>query len=205
LALKGTLVVGEIQPAGMAHHRVVFADNSTAACERFDLSHSIKQRSVPMAREPHSPRIPSASEALAGAGAEAAIERHIMSNSPTVLCSPAMTEGLDLRDHLSRFQVIVKVPYPPFTDPYVAARKRLDKGWYSWQTAMRLIQATGRSVRSETDFAETYIVDSSFGDIRRLNQRLLPAWWRAAVVDVGERKPVSSAKPTQPVRDRRLF
>jgi Rad3-related DNA helicase len=40
-------------------------------------------------------------------GAEAAIERHIMSNSPTVLCSPAMTEGLDLRDHLSRFQVIV--------------------------------------------------------------------------------------------------
>jgi len=138
-------------------------------------------------------------------GAEAAIERHIMSDAPTVLCSPAMTEGLDLRDDLSRFQVVVKVPYPPFRDPYVAARKRLDKGWYAWQTAMRLIQATGRSVRSENDFAETYIVDSSFGDFRRLNHRLLPAWWRAAVIDLSERKPVSSAKPKQAAQDRRLF
>jgi ATP-dependent DNA helicase DinG len=138
-------------------------------------------------------------------GAEAAIERHIMSNAPTVLCSPAMTEGLDLRDDLSRFQVVVKVPYPPFKDPYVVARRRLDKDWYSWQTAMRLIQATGRSVRSETDYAETYIVDSNFGDFRRLNQRLLPAWWRAAVVDAGGRKPVSSARPKDAVRDRRRF
>jgi ATP-dependent DNA helicase DinG len=138
-------------------------------------------------------------------GAESAIERHITSDAPTVLCSPAMTEGLDLRDDLSRFQVVVKVPYPPFRDPYVAARKSLDKGWYSWQTAMRLIQATGRSVRSENDFAETYIVDSSFGDFRRLNHRLLPAWWRAAVIDLSERKPVSSAKPKQAAQDRRLF
>lgn len=138
-------------------------------------------------------------------GAEMAIERHIMSDAPTVLCSPAMTEGLDLRDDLSRFQVIVKVPYPPFKDPYVVARKNRDKKWYSWQTAMRLIQATGRSVRSETDFAETFIVDSSFGDFRRLNQRLLPAWWRAAVVDLGERTATSTRKPTRELPDQRLF
>ena len=138
-------------------------------------------------------------------GTEAAIERHVASDAPTVLCSPAMTEGLDLRDDLSRFQVIVKVPYPPFKDPYVMARKRLDKAWYPWQTAMRLIQATGRSVRSETDFAETYIVDSNFADFRRLNQHLLPSWWRAAVVDVSERKPPSSARLNQTARDQRIF
>lgn len=138
-------------------------------------------------------------------GAEGAIERHITTDAPTVLCSPAMTEGLDLRDDLSRFQVIVKVPYPPFKDPYVVARRRQDKNWYSWQTAMRLIQATGRSVRSEDDFAETYILDSSFEDFRRLNRHLLPPWWRAAVVDASERKPVSSARPKEPIRDRRLF
>jgi ATP-dependent DNA helicase DinG len=138
-------------------------------------------------------------------GAEAAIERHVASGAPTVLCSPAMTEGLDLRDDLSRFQVIVKVPYLPFKDPYVMARRRVDKAWYAWQTAMRLIQATGRSVRSENDFAETYIVDSSFADFRRLNQRLLPSWWRAAIVDVSERKPPSSTKPGQSARDQRLF
>lgn len=138
-------------------------------------------------------------------GAEAAIERHIMSDAPTVLCSPAMTEGLDLRDDLSRFQVIVKVPYPPFKDPYVVARRSRDKNWYSWQTAMRLIQATGRSIRSETDFAETYILDSSFGDFRRLNQRLLPGWWRAAVVDVRERPTVSSTKRKPSTFDEELF
>src|SRR5258708_26328936 len=60
-------------------------------------------------------------------GAEAAIERHIISESPTLLCSPAMTEGLDLRDYLSRCHGIVRVPYSPFTDPVVPARKRLAK------------------------------------------------------------------------------
>lgn len=138
-------------------------------------------------------------------GAEGAIERHILTDAPTVLCSPAMTEGLDLRDDLSRFQVIVKVPYPPFKDPYVVARRRQDENWYSWQTAMRLIQATGRSVRSEDDFAETYILDSSFGDFRRLNRHLLPPWWSDAVVDASERKPVSSAMPKEPPRDRRFL
>lgn len=138
-------------------------------------------------------------------GAEGAIERHTMSPGPTVLCSPAMTEGLDLRDDLSRFQVIVKVPYPNFKDPYVAARKQLDRGWYPWQTAMRLIQATGRSVRSETDFAETYIVGSDFGEFRRTNRHLLPGWWLDAITEPAERKPAASARPNQAEREYRLF
>ena len=138
-------------------------------------------------------------------GAEGAIDRHMMTSGPTVLCSPAMTEGIDLRDDLSRFQVIVKVPYPNFKDPYVAARKQLDKGWYSWQTAMRLIQATGRSVRSQTDFAETYIVDSDCGEFRRRNRHLLPGWWLRAISDCAERKPAVSAKPNQAHQERRLF
>jgi ATP-dependent DNA helicase DinG len=138
-------------------------------------------------------------------GAESAIERHFLSSVPTVLCSPSMTEGLDLRDDLSRFQVIVKVPYPPFKDPYVTARRLLDKAWYPWQTAMRLIQATGRSIRSETDFAETYIVDSDFGEFRRINRALLPGWWLAAVTDVAERRPVGAARSDSEEQQRRLL
>lgn len=138
-------------------------------------------------------------------GAEGAIERHRKSRGPTVLCSPAMTEGLDLRDDLSRFQVVVKVPYPNFKDPYVAARKQLDGGWYPWQTAMRLIQATGRSVRSQTDFAETYIVDSDFQQFRRMSRHLLPGWWLDAVSESAERKPAASTGPTQMDQERRLF
>jgi len=138
-------------------------------------------------------------------GAEGAIEQHTMSSAPTVLCSPAMIEGLDLRDDLSRFQVVVKVPYPNFTDPYVAARKGLDSSWYAWQTAMRLIQATGRSVRSETDFAETYIVDSDFRAFRQRSRHLLPGWWLAAVSEPTQRKSALSARPTQTERERKLF
>jgi ATP-dependent DNA helicase DinG len=138
-------------------------------------------------------------------GAERDIERHSLSLGPTVLCSPAMTEGLDLRDDLSRFQVVVKVPYPNFKDPYVAARKQIDRGWYPWQTAMRLIQATGRSVRSQTDFAETYIVDSDFGEFRQRSRHLLPQWWLDAVIECTERRPSTSAGPSQAQRERKLF
>lgn len=138
-------------------------------------------------------------------GAEGAIERHTMNPGPTVLCSPAMTEGLDLRDDLSRFQVIVKVPYPNLKDPYVAVRKQLDAGWYPWQTAMRLIQATGRSVRSETDFAETYILDSDFDQFRRMNRQLLPSWWLESVSKGVDRKSVTTARLSEIEHERKLF
>ena len=127
-----------------------------------------------------------------------------MTPGPTVLFSPAMIEGIDLADDLSRFQVIVKVPYPVHKNPYVAARMR-EKGWYEWQTAMRLIQATGRSVRSADDFAETYIVDSEFGEFRRKSRRLLPSWWLEAVIEPAERKPVIGEKSAPKQGERKLF
>jgi ATP-dependent DNA helicase DinG len=138
-------------------------------------------------------------------GAEAAIERHRNAADFTVLCSPAMTEGIDLHDDLSRFQVIVKVPYPNIQDPYVAQRKTLDRRWYVWQTAVKLIQATGRSVRSAKDFADTYIVDSDFAQFRERNPGLLPDWWLEAVFDVEERKPPASETSIRTEEKRELF
>jgi Rad3-related DNA helicase len=137
-------------------------------------------------------------------GAEGALERHRLTPGPTVLFSPAMIEGIDLADDLSRFQLIVKVPYPVHKDPYVAARMR-QKGWYEWQTAVRLIQATGRSIRSQDDYAETYIVDSEFGEFRRRSHRLLPEWWLSAVTEPTGKKPITSAKPIQTEGKRKFF
>src|SRR5208337_4062168 len=94
---------------------------------------------------------------------ERAVMEHFSSDLPTVLFSPSMTEGLDLKEELSRFQVICKVPYP-FLDPYVKARMERDPAWYQLLTALALVQATGRSVRSKTDKAHTYILDSGFAD-----------------------------------------
>lgn len=111
---------------------------------------------------------------------DAAVARHFESPVPTVLFSPSMTEGLDLKEDLSRFQVITKVPYP-FLDPYVKARLQRDEAWYNWQTALTLVQATGRSVRSKTDRAHTFILDSAFEYFLTKNQSVLPTWWTDSI------------------------
>jgi ATP-dependent DNA helicase DinG len=116
-------------------------------------------------------------------GRERAQFDHIVTRreEPTVLFSPSMTEGLDLKEDLSRFQIICKVPYPAL-DPYVTARKDRDPGWYQWQTALKLVQATGRSVRSKTDKAHTHILDSDFANFIRQNNRKLPKYWTNSII-----------------------
>lgn len=116
-------------------------------------------------------------------GREMAQFEHITTrrDEPTVLFSPSMTEGLDLKEDLSRFQIICKVPYPAL-DPYVRARMDRDPDWYQWQTALKLVQATGRSVRSKTDKAHTHILDADFANFIRQNNRKLPKYWTNSII-----------------------
>ena len=44
------------------------------------------------------------------------IYQHENSIRPTVLISPSLHTGLDLKDNLSRFQIITKVLYPNKSD-----------------------------------------------------------------------------------------
>ena len=46
------------------------------------------------------------------------ISEHINSTKSTVLISPSLALGLDLKGDLSRFQIIVKVPYPSLGDRF---------------------------------------------------------------------------------------
>ena len=114
-----------------------------------------------------------------------AIHEHVTSTEPTVLVSPSMTEGLDLSEDLSRFQVLSKVPFPYLGDPFVKARMAHDDRWYTWTTALSLVQATGRSIRSSTDRATTYMLDADFNSFMARASDILPAWWKAAIVDHG--------------------
>jgi Rad3-related DNA helicase len=111
---------------------------------------------------------------------ERALEAHRSSPLPTVLLSPGMSEGLDLKDDLSRFQVICKIPYP-YLDEYTKSRMKLDPAWYQWRTALTLVQATGRSVRSSSDYAITYILDADFARFIAKNRKCLPRWWLDAI------------------------
>jgi len=109
------------------------------------------------------------------------ISQHANSTRPTVLISPSLHTGLDLKEELSRFQIITKVPYPNKNDRWTNAKRDVDEDWYYWQTALKLIQAYGRSIRSKDDWAKTYILDSAFGYFVNKNMNILPDWFRQAI------------------------
>jgi Rad3-related DNA helicase len=109
------------------------------------------------------------------------IFQHTNTTKPTVLISPSLHTGLDLKNELSRFQIMTKVPYPNKSDRWTNAKRQVDEEWYYWQTALKLIQAYGRSVRSKDDWAKTYILDSAFGYFVKKNMNILPDWFRQAI------------------------
>jgi Rad3-related DNA helicase len=109
------------------------------------------------------------------------IQEHINSIKPTVLISPSLHTGLDLKGELSRFQIITKVPYPNKNDRWINAKRNSNEDWYYWQTALKLVQASGRSIRSKEDWAKTYILDSAFGYFVNKNRNILPDWFIQAV------------------------
>lgn len=100
----------------------------------------------------------------------------------SVIVAPAMHEGLDLIDELSRFQVICKIPYPNQNDnPQLKERVNLSWDYYVWLTALKLVQSYGRSVRHDEDWATTYIVDSDFARFMDMSIDILPDWFLEAI------------------------
>lgn len=92
----------------------------------------------------------------------------------TVLLSPSMTTGVDLRDDLSRFQIIVKMPFSSLSDPRIKRKSELSSDWYACQMLKTLVQACGRSTRSADDFSSTFVLDSSFNYWINKYQKWLP-------------------------------
>jgi Rad3-related DNA helicase len=100
----------------------------------------------------------------------------------SIIIAPAMHEGLDLIDDLSRFQVICKIPYPNQNDnPQLKERVNLSWNYYVWLTALKLVQSYGRSVRHDEDWATTYIVDSDFARFMDMAIDILPDWFLEAI------------------------
>ena len=91
--------------------------------------------------------------------------------------------GRDLKDDLSRFQIICKVPYPNAnSDKQLKLRTKANWHYYLWLTALKLVQSYGRSVRSDTDHAQTYILDADFDKFVKMARKMLPAWFLGAIL-----------------------
>ena len=112
---------------------------------------------------------------------ELAMELFRQTNEPMILVSPSAMLGLDLKEDLGRWQIIVKVPYANLGEPSVGYRKDAINGWYEWQTAKDMIQTFGRIVRSDTDWGYTYILDDAFRRFYQGNQDLFPGYIQKAI------------------------
>ena len=106
---------------------------------------------------------------------------HIQSDSPTILVSPSMQQGIDLYDELSRFQIIMKIPYPNLMSKKNKKRMEDNKFWYTWKTINLIVQSYGRSIRNIDDFAETYILDQCFTNLLDFNRKHIPNYFLEAI------------------------
>lgn len=91
-------------------------------------------------------------------------------------------EGYDWVGDICRAQVLFKVPYLDTSDKRVARRLEMKKWKWYWLEAIReSIQAYGRAVRSETDWASMYVIDGAFPRLLRWTRRVLPGWYKDAL------------------------
>ena len=94
-----------------------------------------------------------------------------------VLVSVNMGEEVDLKDDIARFQIIVKAPFLPLGDPWIALHRERSERWYKSQTIIELMQMAGRVVRSKEDHGITYIIDKNAWNLLEQNRNLLPSWF----------------------------
>lgn len=112
---------------------------------------------------------------------EEVLKKFYKSKEDFILVSPSLQEGLDLKDDLSRFSIICKMPYPSLSDEWVKKRLELSNDWYKSVTFNSLVQMIGRSIRSETDTAKTYILDSNFSILLKTYNKV-PKWFKDLIV-----------------------
>lgn len=112
---------------------------------------------------------------------DAIFQRHKDFSDPTVIISPSMTEGYDLKDDLARFQIMQKCPFLYMKDAQVAARMKIEPKWYALRTAMTTVQSVGRGVRTPTDYCVSYLLDSDFEANIDRHEELYPEWFLESV------------------------
>ena len=93
-----------------------------------------------------------------------------------VLLSSSLWEGVDLKDDLSRFQIIAKVPYPNYAENRTRIKMKKFPNWYQARTLTKMLQGMGRSVRNDKDWAKTYILDAAVDKVLRTRKMIPKAY-----------------------------
>ncbi len=102
------------------------------------------------------------------------LKEHCETQNPTVLVSPSLVYGVDLKDDLARFQIIVKLPFLPLSSKRIKKLFDTDKDWYENKMLSATVQAAGRATRNKNDYSVTYILDSNFINVVKRSRSKLP-------------------------------
>lgn len=105
-----------------------------------------------------------------------ALQNHFDSDDDSVIVSPSMGVGVSFDHDKARFQIVSKIPYPSLASQKNKLRLKNNPEWFSWMTVCNLLQISGRCNRSMKDYADTIIIDESFGDILKFSSHLIPQW-----------------------------
>lgn len=105
---------------------------------------------------------------------EVIVREHTLRTDDTVLVSPSLTMGLDLKGDLGKWQIIIKLPFPSLGNKRVKMLFEKDPDWYKMKMFISLIQAAGRCTRTKEDESITYILDGLSGKVITENRDILP-------------------------------
>lgn len=108
---------------------------------------------------------------------EAILLEHSLRPDPTVLISPSMAFGVDLKDDASRWQIVMKMPYPSLASKRIKKLAELDRRWYIRKMLTTFVQMCGRSTRSEDDHSVTYVLDAGVINIMQRHSDILPKYF----------------------------
>lgn len=104
------------------------------------------------------------------------------SEGNSVFISPVCQQGVDFKDDRSRFQIVLRVPYPSTADDFIREKVESDFNWYNYQALVVFGQQMGRVNRSEGDYGATFLMDERFNKFISRNAGKLPKWLQQAII-----------------------
>ena len=107
-------------------------------------------------------------------------EDKIKNGINSVLLSPSLFEGVDLTDDLSRWQIIIKLPFASLADKRIKHLATIFPTWYINDVVKKIIQACGRSTRHNEDYSRTYILDKATS--YTFSKVKLPMWFKKRII-----------------------
>lgn len=98
-----------------------------------------------------------------------------------VLVACGLTEGIDVKGELGRWQIVGKMAYPSLMDAGIQKKMQHRPKWYYWSAVKTFLQSCGRICRGPEDYGETIVIDSQFGRLYNSHQGLFPSWFKQAL------------------------